>query len=163
MSVAATVSFSNEFCPNCGTEAPLNGVSGFCIPCTKERYPRKAVCESCGRVEERGQFRKICQYCQKEEWLKKNADRLEVLMSIGLTLSMAVGLVSKQNLPICLSCGYKIRGGTKDRHFFCRKTRRCKSAAIKFKHLKERKNLSKEEALSETLKWIDKERNGTEQ
>lgn len=84
-------------------------------------------------------------------------------MSIGLTFAMAVGLVSKQNLPICLSCGYKIRGGTKGRHFFCRKTRRCKSAAFKFNHLKERKHMSKEEALSETLQWLDKERNGTEQ
>ena len=79
-------------------------------------------------------------------------------MSIGLTFAMAVGLVGKQSLPVCLSCGYKIKGGTKGRHFFCRKTQQCKQAATKFKHLKERKGLNKDDALSETLKWLQEKR-----
>jgi hypothetical protein len=162
MSAAVAESFDSGFCPSCGSEAVLNSVSGFCIPCTKAEWPNKAVCDNCGRIEARGQFRTICQHCQKEQWLERNADRLEMLMSIGLTFAMSVGLVSKQNLPICLSCGYKIKGGTKGRHFFCRKTKQCKRAADKYWRVR-RKGIGKDEALSETLKWLDNERNGTEQ
>jgi hypothetical protein len=146
-------------CPSCGGyENPISNVSGFCIPCTKRLWPNKAVCDNCGRIEERGQFRTTCQYCQEEEWLKNNADKIEGYMAAGLTVAMAVVKVQFDNRPICLSCGYKIKGGTRGRHFFCRTSSLCKSAAIKFKHLKERKNLPKDEALSETLKWLDSKR-----
>jgi hypothetical protein len=148
----------DDFCPSCGRELPLHTVSGFCVPCTKLRYPNKAVCDNCGKVEARGQFRTKCQGCQNEEWLAKNADKIEAYMSIGLTLAMALVKIRGENRPICLSCGYKIRGGTKGRHFFCRATQQCKSAAIKYTHYKDRSGLSKEEALSETLNWLDDKR-----
>lgn len=126
--------------------------------CTKAKWPDKAVCEVCGRIESRGQFRTICQSCEREAWFAKHADRIEIYMSIGMTFSMACVKVRLDNRPICLSCGYKIRGGTKGRHFFCRTTPQCKSAYIKFKNYKSKNGLSKEEALSRTLGWLDERR-----
>lgn len=80
-------------------------------------------------------------------------------MQAGLTFPMAVAKVQFDNRPLCVSCGNKIKGGTRGRHFFCRTNAMCKSASIKFKHLKE-KGRNKEEALNETLNWL-KERDGS--
>ena len=163
MSLSAAVSLDDSICPNCGTSPVLlNAVSGFCVPCTKQRFPNKAVCDLCGRIEERGQFRSICQSCEYERWLAKNADRIEAYMLVGLTFRMAVVFIRRSNLPICLSCGYKIKGGTKGRHFFCRTTQQCKSAGIKYHHYLHRHGKSKEEALSLTLEWLNDRRRNEE-
>lgn len=144
----------DEYCPNCGKAAKLNAVSGFCINCTKAIWPNKAVCDTCGRIEERGQFRTKCQSCQTEEWLGQYANKLEAYMAIGLTFSMAVIKVQYDNRPICLCCGNKIKGGTRGRHFFCRSNPNCRSAGIKFHHLIHKYSKSKEQALTETINWM---------
>jgi hypothetical protein len=149
-----------EFCPSCGTEATLNPVSGFCLSCTKAIWPNKAVCGTCGRIEERGQFRTICQYCQAERWLALYADKIEIYMATGLTFDMAIVKVQFDNRPICHCCGNKIKGGIRGRHFFCRKSTQCKSASVKYRNLQKRKNKTREEALVETISWL-KERNGS--
>lgn len=144
----------NEICPSCGNWEQLFPITGFCLKCTRERYPNSAICENCGKIEPRGQFRTLCQECQKIEWFKRNADKIEIYMSIGLTFSMAFDRVHYENRPVCKSCGYKIKGGTRGRHFFCRTTPKCRSAGFKFKHLKE-KGRTQQEALEETLVWLN--------
>src|SRR5881296_50154 len=114
----------DEFCSSCGEWKPLIEDTGFCLTCSREYIPRLCVCSVCSNTftSRDEQQRYICPRCNREQWLEQNADKIELYMRIGLTYRMAHLKVLSDNLPICNSCGNKIKGGQRGRHFFCLKT-----------------------------------------
>ena len=140
----------DEFCPSCGKYVSLIEATGFCLNCTKHRFPNSAICINCGKIEPRGQFRTVCNTCQKLQWFSENADKVEQYMRAGLTYSMAITKVLFDNRPICICCDKKIKGGKKGRHFFCKGTPECKTEERYYRYQRE-KGVSKEEAIDKIL------------
>lgn len=138
----------DEICPSCGKLKTLNEVSGFCLLCTKDRFPNSAICEKCGTIEQhRGQYRRYCNWCQRNRWFEENANTIEFYMRAGLTYSMAIVKVLFDNRPTCFVCGDKIKGGSKGTTKFCTAKAECKREARYYKFLRLNQGKSKQEAL----------------
>ena len=138
---------NDSFCPGCGKYKALVELIGLCIDCCKERFPNHAVCANCGKIEPRGQFRTLCNYCQRNKWFEENANALESYMRAGLTYSMAVVKVMFDNRPTCFCCADKIKGGNKGKDTFCTSKAECRREARYYKFLVLNKGKTREEAL----------------
>jgi hypothetical protein len=110
-----------EVCPSCGDFVnSLNPRTGFCLDCT----PR--VCSRCGGVVSRGHHE--CIRCQRVKWWEENADRLELYISRGLSLSEARRKIKNENRAICISCASPIPGRHRQSTLFCSRTYECRKA-----------------------------------
>lgn len=154
--------FGEEFCPSCGNWAPLIEDTGWCLLCTRRLHPDLMICETCDSTfNGRGQVRHKCQRCANTDWQARNADRIESYMAKGYSYDLARLRVEHDNRPLCLACGKRIKGGTRGRHFFCRRSQSCRTAARRYKWLRERYHLSKAEAIATVLQSLVETGNGT--
>lgn len=117
----------SEFCTECGNfVVELNEATGWCFDCSKELGYIVPSCPHCGEESING---KLCSRCKYVRWLERNADAIESVMAIQcVTASAAKRIVRESNRPICNSCGNPIKGGQKDKHYFCRKNPECVKA-----------------------------------
>jgi len=146
----------DEFCPQCGEWKPLVDDTGWCLACTRRRYPDRLYCEECGKqFNGRGQFRHKCQTCEGVDWQARNANRIERYMGIGLPYELAKARVEYDNRPTCNCCGKKIKGGTRGRHLFCKSTAECRKAARRYKWFREDKNMTRDEALTAVIRSLE--------
>lgn len=151
----AAIVEDDSFCPNCGNWKPLVEETGFCLACTREQNPDLLVCENCeSTFKADGQFRRFCPRCRTSERLEREANAIEVRLAQGYSLSVSVEYVKREQTPICLCCGNRIKGGTRGRHFFCRERRKCKTAARRYKWYREYHLLGKEEAINKVLESL---------
>lgn len=145
-------SSTDEFCPNCGDWKPLDEVTGFCFACTRGQNPELLVCENCQlEFKPDNQFRRKCQPCRIASSKERMANAIEAFMALGLTYDEARTKVVREARPICLSCGTRITGGTRGRHFFCRSNKKCKTAGRRYKWYREYHRMSKPEAIAKVL------------
>lgn len=117
-----------EYCSECSNLVEsLNDTSGWCDDCTRKNGYESLItplCPSCNSPNSDG---KLCSRCKYESWLQRNANAIELVMVVQVvSVRVAKKVVLEQNRPICQSCGNKIKGGQKDRHFFCTKNPECR-------------------------------------
>ena len=128
---------SEEICPSCGDLAILVDVTGWCSECSGITPP--TTCGRCGGFVEENSRSKLCNSCRYMSWLERNADQIELVMTcVGVSVSKAKAIVRKNNRPICHCCGNPIKGGQKDRNYFCSKTRACKTGQYSYHHYRAR-------------------------
>jgi uncharacterized protein YoaH (UPF0181 family) len=121
---------SNEFCPSCGEWVEtLDQVSGWCSECSFVHHP-----DTISRQK-------------LEIFLCTHADRIEILMHEGLSLTSAIRVIRNDIRPNCVVCDEPIKGG-KQYALFCGPHRR--SYYHKLRRLK-KKGMSHTEALKKVL------------
>lgn len=135
----------SEVCPSCGEFVDsLYEVTGWCDSCSGV-----APCPRCGNKQEIAKgANKTCGSCKYDKWLEANADELERLLCKGLSKRQAIFNIRDRNRPICQSCGNPIKGGTKGRHFFCKKTPACLRANNSYHHYRHYRKFSHEVSLA---------------
>lgn len=122
-----------EFCSECCQEVDeLNEFTGWCNPCSVRLGWIAPSCPNCGQPNKDG---KQCSRCKYLQWLERNADEIERIMAVDMvTIRVAIRRVRVVNRPICHSCGNPIKGGTKGRHYFCKKHPECVKAHIAYSY-----------------------------
>ncbi len=153
MSTIAQHAQEVEVCPNCGDlVALLDDETGWCNSCAGVALP--ISCLTCGAsLAVAGKF---CSKCKYVYWLTQNADAIERVMASGaggavINASKAKKLVRDMNRPICLSCDQPIKGGQRDRHFFCTKTPHCIKAHNAYHYHRRVQNRSHVESLQRAI------------
>lgn len=136
-----------ELCPSCGHFAILNDTTGFCADCSKP-YLVEELCK-CGRRR-----RQQGRCCYREAWYDRNADRIEELISTGLTLGQAKERVISEDRAICVICLESIPGRIRANTIFCTRRPECRSATRRFRYLKEEKGMTEAQALTEVLEEL---------
>jgi hypothetical protein len=72
-------------------------------------------------------------------WLERNANKIEQIMAtFELSAGKAKRAVRANNRPICLCCGNPIKGGQRGKHYFCRKTKACRTGHNSYHYYKTR-------------------------
>jgi hypothetical protein len=145
--MAIASQYELEYCPNCGSGVEsLNPITGWCKSCSK------GYCENCDKKFKAYQnSRTTCRECRENEWLERNADKLDEALADGLSLLRASIRVHNDNRPRCVMCGSEIKHGTKGRTIFCGKRDECRRAAIRFNRYRKRKGMSYNDALEKVL------------
>jgi len=81
-----------DVCPSCGGLEELLASTGWCVLCTKN----SGLCLSCGRVN--GSPRQSeCWFCRDQKWRQLNADKIELYMMQGMSLTSAMEQVRLEN------------------------------------------------------------------
>jgi len=133
-------------CPECGEfVASLNPSTGWCFDCSPVN------CERCGGP--RTSDHKFCISCQRLNWLERNADRIEELISEGYTFSQAKSKILGENRAICIICSSEIPGKHKSNTLFCKKNKGCRKARKIFFALVSN-GMPQSEALEQTLREV---------
>jgi ribosomal protein L34E len=84
--------------------------------------------------------------------METNADEIERYMVVFcVTATIAKRQVRDNNRPLCHSCGNPIKGGTKGRHFFCKKTAHCVKAHNSYNFHRRIQNRSHEESIQRAV------------
>ena len=132
-------------CPSCGKWALIDEMTGWCFPCNGKAPPVK--CERCGNALAYGIY-KYCSSCRYMRWLEQNADEIErVIVSVEVSAGRAKQIVRANIRPRCLCCRKPIKGGVKDKNYFCRKTPACRTGHNSYHYHRTTKHRSKDEAL----------------
>lgn len=138
-----------ELCPSCGEFVDrLNDDTGWCDLCSG--ITPSTHCKRCNQPL--GANNGLCNECKYIVWLEQNADAIDRTMAnYCVSAAQAKKIVLAENRPVCLCCNNPIKGGTKNRHFFCTKTAKCRKAQNAYRYYRYTKNLPQQEAVKKAL------------